>query len=238
MRLSEVKSRPRGSNRLEPRNEGTCGMKPAGNLLNAALLVGVLGLAAIQFGLAPLLLRSRLAEFALVLLLALTTPLHYGLMHETMHGHLFGNEPWDRAIGRLLGILVGLPWETMRFGHLAHHSLNRHSYDRPEMLREGQGRLFAAAVYYFKLAIGHALGYALMPLPALLPTGTTAHVLSLVGSGPEVEQLRRRALHTFTNPKRRNALRADIFTIFLLFGVAIWLWGAAWPEQTPPKCAS
>lgn len=208
-------------------------MKPAGNLLNAALLVGVLALAMIQFALAPPLLllplHAPLAAVALVLLLALTTPLHYGLMHETMHGHLFGDERWDRAIGRLLGILLGLPWETMRFGHLAHHSLNRHSYDRPEMLRPGQGRLSAAAVYYFKLAIGHALSYALMPLPALLPTRTTARVLSLAGPSPEVEQLRRRALHTFTNPKRRNGLRADIIAIFLVFGLAIWWWGAAWP---------
>lgn len=204
-------------------------MKPAGNLLNAALLAGVLALAAIQFVLAPVLLHGRLAELALVLLVALITPLHYGLMHETMHGHLFGNERWDRAIGRLLGILLGLPWETMRFGHLAHHSLNRHSYDRPEVLRPGQKRLTAAGVYYFKLIVGHALNYALMPLPALLPTGTTARVLSLAGSDPEIEQLRRRALRTFTNPKRRNALRADIFAIFLLFGIAILLWGAAWP---------
>jgi fatty acid desaturase len=204
-------------------------MKPTGNLLNAALLVGVLGLAAIQFGLAPLLLHSRLAELALVLLLALTTPLHYGLMHETMHGHLFGNERWDRAIGRLLGILLGLPWETMRFGHLAHHSLNRHSYDRPEVLRPGQARLAAAIVYYFKLIVGHALSYVLMPLPALLPTSTTAHVLSLAGTGPEVEQLRRRALRTFTNSKRRSAVRVDIFAVFILFGMAMWVWGPAWP---------
>ena len=87
-----------------------------------------------------------------VAVVAATAPLHYGLMHETMHGHLFGDEKADRAIGRMLGILLGLPWETMRFGHLAHHSQNRHSFDRPEALRPGQARFLAALVYYFKLS--------------------------------------------------------------------------------------
>jgi fatty acid desaturase len=200
------------------------------HLLNGLLFASMLTLALLQFGLAASLLRGSLgAEVLFVALLALTTPLHYSLMHETMHGHLFGNERLDRAIGRVLGVLLGLPWETTRFGHLAHHSLNRHSYDRPEVLRPGAPRLRAAIVYYFKLTVGHALSYALMPLPALLPVSTTARVLTLMGAGPEVEQVRARALRTFTNMKRRNAVRIDILAIVLLFGTAVWLWGESWP---------
>jgi fatty acid desaturase len=150
-------------------------------------------------------------------------------MHETMHGHLFRHERLNRSVGRMLGVLLGLPWETMRFGHLAHHSLNRHSWDRPEAVRPGQARAPAAAIYYFKLLVGHAVSYALMPLPILLPVSTTERVLSLMGTGPDVEQVQRRALRTFTNMKRRNAIRLDILAIVLLFGTALWWWGDSWP---------
>lgn len=197
------------------------------NVINALLLGGVVLVAALQFHLPPLL--SAMPAVSIVALAALTAPLHYGLMHETMHGHLFGREGVDRAIGRFLGILLGLPWETMRFGHLAHHGMNRHSFDRPEAIEPGQTRFRAACLYYFKLVVGHAVTYALMPLPALLPVGTTKWVLSFMGSGPEVDRLRSRALVAFTNPKRRNAIRLDIAVIFALFGLAIWAWGAAWP---------
>lgn len=201
-----------------------------GDGLNAALLAAVLAIAALLFGALPLLHPPGIAvAIACVGIGALTAPLHYGLMHETMHSHLFGHEGTDRRIGRVLGILLGLPWETMRFGHLAHHSLNRHSFDRPEALRPGQHRLAAASVYYSKLVIGHAVGYALMPLPALLPMSTTGRVLRLMGDGPEVEPLRNRAMITFTNPARRNAIRLDILSIFAVFGFAIWAWGPAWP---------
>lgn len=202
-----------------------------GHVLNAALLAGVAAIAALEFGLLPHVAPLDWPGIMLfVALVALTTPLHYGLMHETVHGHLFGNERTDRAIGRGLGILLGLPWETMRFGHLAHHGLNRHSFDRPEALRPEQPRLSAAVIYYFKLIFGHALSYALMALPALLPVSTTRHVLQLVGSGPDVEQLRAAALRTFSNPRRRNALRCDILAVFVLFAFAVWAWGTAWPS--------
>src|SRR5262249_4187154 len=135
-----------------------------GNNVNVVLLGLVALVAALQFHLLPL--PGALPAIVIVVLAALTAPLHYGLMHETMHGHLFGNERADRIIGRLLGISLGLPWETMRFGHLSHHSMNRHSFDRPEALGRGQARLPAACVYYFKLVVGHAVLYALMPLPA------------------------------------------------------------------------
>ncbi|MBV8798403.1 MAG: fatty acid desaturase [Alphaproteobacteria bacterium] len=198
--------------------------------METALLAIVLGLAALQFGLLPALVQISPKELVLVILIAaLTAPLHYGLMHETMHGHLYGDERVDRPIGRLLGILLGLPWETMRFGHLAHHSLNRHTFDRPEVLNPGEPRAPAAAIYYFKLVLGHGLSYTLMPLPALLPASTTARVLSLMGSGPDVEQLRAAALRTFTNMRRRTALRLDLVAIFALFGLALWFWGESWP---------
>lgn len=201
-----------------------------GHVLNACLLAGVGAIAVLQFGLLPHVASIDATGAALfIALAALTGPLHYGLMHETIHSHLFGHERFDRAIGRVLGILLGLPWETMRFGHLAHHSQNRHSFDRPEALRPGQRRWPAAIVYYFGLVFGLALSYALMPLLALLPVGTTGWVVGLVDRGPDTEALRTAALRTFTNMRRRNAIRLDLMAVFALFGLAFWLWGAWWP---------
>ena len=201
-----------------------------GNALNVVLLAGVVGVAALEFGLLPhLVTLNAAAAILFVIVVALTGPLHYGLMHETMHGHLFRDEKIDRPIGRMLGILLGLPWETMRFGHLAHHSQNRHSLDRPEALRPGQSRSLAAVIYYFGLVIGLALSYALMPLLALLPVSTTGWVVDRIGTGPDTEALRTAALRTFTNMKRRTAIRLDLVTIFALFGLALWSWGAWWP---------
>jgi fatty acid desaturase len=202
----------------------------SGNVVNAGLLAVAGSIAILQYGALPLLVHLDRAEaFLFVAVVAAATPLHYGLMHETMHGHLFGDEKVDRAIGRMLGIVLGLPWETTRFGHLAHHSQNRHSFDRPEALRPGQARFPATLVYYSKLLIGHALSYALAPLAVLLPVGTTGPILQWMDGNPESEPVRAAALRTFTNMRRRNAIRFDLAAIAAAFVVAIWLWGSAWP---------
>lgn len=197
--------------------------------LNAALLALVLGVSVFQFGLFPLIAPlGSVSEVLFVLCVALTGPLHYGLMHETMHGNLYKSEAANRGVGRLLGVLLGFPWETMRFGHLAHHGLNRHSFDRPEAVTPGTSRAKAAPLYYFMLIIGHALTYVLMPLPALLPVGTTNWVLDRWDRGPETEQLRAVAYRTFTSMKKRNAIRLDIAAIVVVFGLGFWLWSGHW----------
>ena len=201
-----------------------------GDAVNAVLLAVVGGIAGLEFGAGPFLAHLNFAAAVLfVVIVAVTAPLHYGLMHETMHGHLFAKEKVDRCIGRALGVLLGLPWETMRFGHLAHHSQNRHSFDRPEAWQPGQPRFPAALIYYFKLLIGHALSYALVPLATLLPVTTTRSVLNRLDSNPESAPLRAAALRTFTNMKRRNAIRFDLAAIVVSFALAVWLWAAAWP---------
>ena len=201
-----------------------------GQILNAALLVGIGLVAVLEFGLLPHLIRPTAGRGVLfIAIVAITGPLHYGLMHETIHGHLFGRQRLDRAIGRILGILLGLPWETMRFGHLAHHSQNRHSFDRPEALRPDQNRGVGGVIYYFSLVIGLGLSYALMPLLVLLPVTTTGWVVAHMDRGPETDALRNAALRTFTNMRRRNAIRCDLVAIFAMFGLAVWLWGAWWP---------
>jgi len=187
-------------------------------------------LAVLAFGLLPRLVTPSLAlDAGLVVLMAATAQLHYGLMHETMHGNIFESEAWNRRVGRLLGITLGLPFETMRFGHLAHHGFNRHDYDRPESLHDGETWRGKAPGYYFQLVIGNDLLYALAPLVLLLPMSMTPALVARMNQSPDMEWFRKAALRTFSNPKRRRDVRIDILAVVALFGFALWAWGASWP---------
>ena len=196
-------------------------------LIDAALLSVAAIVAALQFGAYPLLFQAGgTGTVALIAIAALSAPLHYGLMHETMHGNLFAGERWNRIAGRTLGITLGLPFETMRFGHLAHHSNNRHTFDRPEHIEPGQFYPVAAIVYYGKLFIGNALIYALIPFLTFLPISTIARIPVPADDG--AQHFRAAALRAFSNPSRKRAGQLDVAMIVLLGVVAVSVWGARW----------
>jgi fatty acid desaturase len=194
-------------------------------LLGCAALI-----TALQFGLFPTVFEPGWAGvIALVLLTTVTEPLHNGLMHESIHSNLLPDEKWNRFAGRALGVTLGLPWETMRFGHLAHHGFNRHDFDRPEALAPGQSRVLAAAVYYFKLVIGNAVAYAIAPFLTAVPIPAMKWVLENVDRNPESAPLRVAALRAFSTPAKRHAVQFDLAAIVALDVLALWLWGAWWP---------
>ncbi|HEX4293687.1 MAG TPA: fatty acid desaturase [Rhizomicrobium sp.] len=193
-------------------------------------LLAVAGaIAVLQFGAFPLLFSPGGAgAVVLIAVAALSAPLHYGLMHETMHGNLFRSEGWNRAVGRVLGVTLGLPWETMRFGHLAHHAFNRHKFDRPEYLSPEDSYAGAAPVYFAKLVLGNAVIYALAPYLALPPISTTGRVVALMGTGEDNSPFRQAALRTFSNPARRARIRFDLMAFVLLAVMAVIAWRAQW----------
>lgn len=198
--------------------------------VDICLLGCVALISALQFGLFPVLFHpSWTGAVALAIVAALTEPLHYGLMHESMHGNLLARESWNRRAGRALGIALGLPWETMRFGHLAHHGFNRHDFDRPESLAPGQSRAIAAVAYYFKLVIGNAVAYAIVPFLVMIPNRAMKWVLENLDRNPETAPLRMAAYRAFTNPLRRRAVQFDLVAIVAFDALALWLWGPWWP---------
>jgi fatty acid desaturase len=198
-------------------------------VLDLGLLTLAGAIAVLEFGAFPQVLPATgWSLAALVAVVALTAPLHYGLMHETMHGNLFANERWNRVAGRLLGITLGLPFETMRFGHLAHHSNNRHKFDRPEYLAPGQSYIAVAPGFYFKTMIGNALIYAVLPLLIFVPMPVLEGYAARANANDDAGQVRSAALRSFSNPARRSALRIDLAGIVLFAAAAIYLWGALW----------
>jgi fatty acid desaturase len=194
---------------------------------DAGLLAVVGAIAVLQFGAFALLVPvGGAGTIALIALAALSAPLHYGLMHETMHGNLFRRPEWNRRAGRVLGATLGLSWEAMRFGHLAHHGFNRHPFDRPEYLAPGHRFGGAAPLYFAKLVIGNVLVYAGVPLLVLLPVAAMARIVAFAAAGDEASSVRTAALRAFSDPARRASVRADLAVTVLLFAIAAAAWSA------------
>lgn len=192
--------------------------------INAALLAFVLTISLLQFFLAPLLLPlDAWSALALVCLCAVTTPLHWGLMHESIHGNLFPADAANRRSGRVLGNFLCLSWDVMRFGHLLHHSNNRHEFDRPEAVAPGGSRLGAAAPYYLKLLGGHALISFVSSIGLALPSRVVTRLV------PTVEPMRTAALRAFTKADRQWRIRGDLLTVIVLLALAGFCWRAHWP---------
>ena len=191
---------------------------------NAAFLALVAAAALLQFFVAPFLLPLGAWSGAVILLLCLVvTPLHWGLMHESIHGNLFPVAEDNRRAGRLLGIFLCLSWDVMRFGHLLHHSNNRHEFDRPEAMPPGSSRTRAALPYFAKLLGGHALISAASSALLTLPSGLLGRVI------PRTEPMRMAALRAFGDRARRARIRGDIAAIVLVLVLAILFWRARWP---------
>jgi fatty acid desaturase len=198
--------------------------------INLVLLTTALLIAAALFGGYPLLLKPTLAgDVALVALAALSAPLHWGLMHESIHGKLYANAAWNRRVGRWLGITLCLDWDMMRFGHLFHHRANRHDRDRPEELRPGRSWWRAAGPYFFHMLGGQELSGMIAPLIIVLPAGCTDWVIRRLLPGEASTDMRVAALRTFADPARRRRIRLDFLAMLALAAFAIWCWGAQWP---------
>jgi len=198
--------------------------------INLVLLVSALAFAALALFLFPLLVRIDAGSATvLILLAALSAPLHWGLMHEAIHGKLFDDDAWNRRAGRVLGIFIGLNWEIMRFGHLLHHRANRHSFDRPEDVPAGRSVIAAAPAYYFTLLGGGALQAALAPLTVLLPPRGTQWAIEKIFAGEDSANVRGASSRAFLEPRRRARIRADIAGGVAVGALAAWCWGAHWP---------
>jgi fatty acid desaturase len=193
------------------------------------ILAVVLAIAACQYFVLPLVVPIHAGvAIGLVVLCAVSTPLHWGLMHESIHGHLFADQRANRLSGRILGYFLFLSWDVMRFGHLLHHSANRHVFDRPEAIPPGSTRVKAAMPYFLKLLGGHALTSALAPLMILLPFSAQKRLVESVASGDDGVPFRVAVLRALADPARRARIRMDVLMNVVLVAIAVWCWGPHW----------
>ncbi|CAG9218611.1 Fatty acid desaturase [Paraburkholderia tropica] len=206
---------------------------------NAALIAAAtLALAYQLFGL-PLLLRAAggpsFALMATLVPVVLATPIHWGLIHEGIHGQLLRSRRANEIVARLLAIGMAMPFDAVRFGHLMHHRFTREAFDRPDVDDARGPRWLRRLAWYVRLLGGLYVGELLVPLLAFVPV-RLAHALVARGVGTPGEsasaedmQVQRLFVNHATDPQKRRRARRDWLGSLALYACAFALYGKAWP---------
>jgi fatty acid desaturase len=202
---------------------------------NAAMLAVVgLALAWELIGL-PLAMRASggltLALVVTLVPVVLTTPIHWGLIHEGIHGLLLRDRRANEWLARLLAVGLAMPFDAVRFGHLMHHRFTREPFDRPDVDDATEPRWRKRLAYYVRLLGGLYVAELLLPLVAFLPAHTARALIAHgVGAhGPEGAQVQRLFANHAGDAQKRRRARRDWLGSFVLYGLSFALYGRAWP---------
>jgi fatty acid desaturase len=202
---------------------------------NAAMLaLAALALAWQLIGL-PLAIRAAggptLALLATLIPVVLTTPIHWGLIHEGIHGLLLRDRRANERLARLLAVGLAMPFDAVRFGHLMHHRFTREPFDRPDVDDATEPRWRRRLAYYARLLGGLYVVELLLPLVAFLPARTARALIAHgVGAhGPEGAQVQRLFANHAADARKRSRARRDWLGSFVLYGLSFALYGRAWP---------
>ncbi|WP_200873888.1 fatty acid desaturase family protein [Dyella japonica] len=199
---------------------------------NVALLGLIATAIVMQFVAWPFLLRQwGVATLWIAVPLALLTPTHWGLIHESIHGQLWPQRRLNEWAGRALAIAFALPYDAVRFGHLMHHRFTREPYDQPDVHHGGTPRALARIGYYAHLLGGLYLGELVLPLVTFLPTSWVCKLVArkLPGDDPVSRDVRRLFLGFAGNQDRRSRMRRDWMASIVLHACAFYYYGAWWP---------
>ncbi len=181
----------------------------------------------------PVLLKAHepglFAGFALCFLVL--TPMHWGLIHEGIHGRLFSTAGANRAASRILAIFFGLPFELVRFGHLIHHRFNGHEHDRPERIKPGESRWASCLRHYSHLLGGHYFTVSLVGLLTFCPLSVRRWVLerALADGGEQVAAIEQAALNWSGNRRVVGRVRVDLLACFALGALVVLTYRTYWP---------
>ncbi|QNK03666.1 fatty acid desaturase [Dyella telluris] len=197
------------------------------------LLVGVVATAmGVQLFAWPFLLRQWGAPMLwLMVPLVLLTPTHWGLIHESIHGHLFARRRLNEWAGRALSIAFLLPYDAARFGHLMHHRFTREAYDQPDVHEGANHRVLARLGYYAHLLGGLYLGEVVLPLLTFLPVNLVRRLVAnkLKSDAPVDRDIQRLFVAFAGNKERRACIRRDWMLSLALHALAFYVYGAWWP---------
>jgi fatty acid desaturase len=166
----------------------------------------------------------------LLALAVIATPLHWGLIHEGIHGNLAPDATQNRTLSRLLSVPLLIPFEVVRFGHLMHHGFNRNPLDRPEAVEAAQPSLFDRIKFYVHLLFGTSAIELSVPWLFLLPrSGIRWAIGRIYGlDDAQVQRIRKMAETTFLDPDRITRIRVDLALTVLLVVTALYCAGDAW----------
>lgn len=199
---------------------------PSGANLALTALFALAG--ALVYAVLPLVLLPRSPAWALLLVpWTMLANTHWALIHEALHNHLHPRARVNGAAGRLLGILFGGPFLTLRSGHLAHHRFNGTLIDRPEAYVGRPGRFR----YYFQLLGGLHLGQLLSSLAVLLPAAAGERLLPVFvpGDSAEARDYRAAFRRSVWLSRNRWGARLDALLAIGLLAFAFAGFGRWWP---------
>ncbi len=206
--------------------------RPIATRLNLLLVCVAAGGTIFQLYGMPLALNAFGAgSICLILPIMLLQPLHWGLVHEGIHARLFPNRRTNEFWARTLSLLMGLPFDCTRFGHLVHHRFPRHAFDRPDVYAGGGSYTVAWIGYRVRLFGGVYLYELVSPLIAYIPRSLGVRFMEraipILEQGDQ--QIRRLYVSLVLNiGKRRRTRRAFAMTL-VLYGASAWAYGAWWP---------
>jgi fatty acid desaturase len=193
----------------------------------AALVYELIGL--------PLLLNAAggpsLALLATLAPVVLATPIHWGLIHEGIHGQLARDRRVNEWLSRALAIGLAMPFDAVRFGHLMHHRFTREPFDRPDVHDAPGPRWRRRVAYYARLMGGLYLAELLLPLLAIFPVRLARAIIARgVGAhGRDGMQVQRLFANHAADPVRRRRARRDWLGSLVLYAASFALYGKAWP---------
>jgi fatty acid desaturase len=198
------------------------------NALRTATVVSLLFFQ--WFGL-PLLLRQEMAWAACLFVLLPLHAIHWGLIHEAIHGHLHPDTERNRIIGRGLSILFGSSFHVLRFGHLMHHRFNR-AWES-ELYDPARARWWQRAPgYYATLFGGLYFTEMLAALLLLLPQGVILAILNRAARGGHAHLCQggpHPAEAYFLKRGRLQEAREDAALMLAIHALAFAAYGAYWP---------
>lgn len=205
---------------------------PIDHRANLALLGLVSTAVLVQFIAWPFLLRHWGASMLWVAVpLVVLTPMHWGLIHESIHGHLLPQRRINEWLGRVLAIAFVLPYDAARFGHLMHHRYTRESYDRPDVHDGVTHHLLARIGYYTRLLGGLYLEELALPLLTFLPAACVRRLVAhkFHSEEPIGRDIQRLFVAFAGNAERRGLIRRDWMLSVGLHVYVFHLYGAWWP---------
>lgn len=201
---------------------------PAGRNLVLAGVLLALNLGAL-FG-TPWLLEVSPARWWLLLAFVLSTPTLWALIHEAVHGMAHPDKRWNEALGRVLSVSFGSPFQLLRLGHFLHHRYNRTELERGEVVEPLRPGLWSRLAYYVRLSFGLYAAELAAALLAVLPDAIYRPAMRLA-FGEETADGRtmwRTARHELLDKPGRRRMRLDGALIVAGLGASLWLYGADW----------
>ena len=200
---------------------------------NVAISAGLIALSLLLYVGIPLwiLPTSPWLAFGLAAMIVLATTTFWAIIHEAIHAKIHPSSRWNDAMGRILCIFFGSPFQLLRFGHLMHHKFNRSPIDRSEVVELDAVRSRAGSLnYYVKLLAGlYLLELIASPLSLGSKRIFSKIVMGAFGAeAPDGRTMRVAAqAQILENPGYRR-IQLDGLIVTLLLAASFWLYGRYW----------